>query len=347
MNEYKKSNSYIRFGGEIPIGSDPISKNPSLINDDVLLFSHGRAALSWFLEFRGPFSNALICNYTCPTVPFFFKRYDIKVNYFDYLEENITSHLEIGSGKVLVLLPAPFGMSPWIDPKQLAHDLGSRFSVIVDAAQSAFGHKEFSLPPGGAILSCPRKTLAIPDGAILKISNLEEYDKQYVNNLYEATESVLKKQEARLIFSKKDISSELQGLALARESETALPDKACKMSKISQRHIQLVDAKEYKRKRTINALTLRETLPSLESLLPNTYGTPFNWPFMLKNREKIIKKLEEKRIFATPLWPDIVTDDQKWPQAYRMSRELVALPIDQRYTKEDMILMGDMVKKCL
>ncbi|MEK9662655.1 MAG: hypothetical protein VW644_13150, partial [Alphaproteobacteria bacterium] len=66
-------------------------------------------------------------------------------------------------------MPCLFGDRPWLDVEALAARLGARATVLVDAAQTAFGHLHLAVPANGAVLSCPRKTLDLPDGAVLAL----------------------------------------------------------------------------------------------------------------------------------------------------------------------------------
>src|ERR1051325_7079442 len=135
--------------------------SPWQLPDNVYAFSHGRAALSWLSAWRGPFDSAAICAYTCPTVPAHLMWLNLALGFFDYGADDVSATVAPLPGRCLVLVPAPFGLAPWLDASELARELGERATVVIDAAQSAFGALDFPVPPGGAVLSCPRKAMAL------------------------------------------------------------------------------------------------------------------------------------------------------------------------------------------
>ena len=336
-----------RFGGELPEGCDAMLQKPSAPDLEILLFSHGRAALAWFLAAKGPFSSALICAYTCPTMPAFFRTCGLAVRQFDYGEADLSLLASQSKGRTIVLLPAAFGMAPWLDVEALAGDLGGRFAVIIDAAQSAFGHVEFSPPAGGAVLACPRKALALGDGAALRLAKVSPGDHQAIEALPVAGEAAQLKQAARKLFALMDPARESEALALVDKSEAALPDHACRISERSRERLLRTDRQQHINRRLANAAALNSKLPDLEPLLPAGPGTPFNWPFITRERSALLSRLRSLRVFATPLWPDAVFCDSAHPRARQLRDELVALPLDQRYSPDDMRRMADLVRACL
>ena len=336
-----------RFGGELPAGCDVLLQQPTAPDPETMLFSHGRAALAWFLEAFGPFNSALVCAYTCPTVPAFFRRRGLAVTRFDYGETDLSSLAKHAKGRAAVLLPAAFGMAPWLNAGALAGVLGERFAVIVDAAQSAFGHLDFAPPAGGAVLACPRKALALGDGAALRLGNMPAPDHRAIEALPLADEAARLKQAARDLLALKDPDREVEALDLVEKSEKALPDHACRMTERSRDLLMRTDRAHHVRCRSVNAAALDSELSELECLLPPGPGTPFAWPFAARDRDALLSRLHARRVFATPLWPGAAPRGSAHPRARRMSDGLVALPVDQRYSPGDMCRMAELVRACL
>ncbi len=338
---------YERFGGELPAGCDMDLPAPATPDAQTLLFSHGRAALAWFVAAKGPFSTVLVCAYICPTVPAFFRRAGFEVRQFDYGETDLTRLAGQTKGRTLVLLPAAFGMAPWLDAAALAGALGERFAVVIDAAQSAFGHLEFAAPEGGAVLACPRKALALGDGAALRLGQTEAQDQAAMAALPVAAEAAQLKQAARNLFALMDPARESEALALVEKAEAALPDHACRISDASRSLLLRIDARQHASRRLANATILNSELPQLESVLPAGPGIPFIWPFVSQDRSALLSRLHAQRVFATPLWPDAAPRDSAHPRARRLSNELLALPVDQRYSPDDIVRMAALVRTCL
>jgi hypothetical protein len=337
----------IRFGGELPLGCDPLLPAPRALPDDVLLFSHGRAALNWLIARRGPFASAAISAYTCPSVPRCLEAAGLRLGLFDHAELDPLPVIRALPSPCLVLVPASFGLSPWLDAAALAAALGADACVVIDAAQAAFGFEDFAAPPGGAVLACPRKTLALGDGAVLRVDALRSGERESVGELPAADVAAQKKQAARSLFAGGDPAREAEALALAQQAEAALPATPHRISAASRDHLLRVDPAAHATRRRANADALKATLGmAVESPLAGA-GTPFDYPILVERRDAVIERLHARRVFATPLWPDAWHDLARHPNAARLAQRLIGLPIDQRYRPDDMVRLAALVRECL
>ena len=233
-----------RFGGELPLGCDRLLRRPQRLPRESLCFSHGRAALVWLLKARGPFRSAAVCAYTCPTVPRLFASLGLRLGFFDHDDPDPTKVVETLPGRCLVLLLAPFGMEPWCSAAGLAGILGDKAMVVIDAAQTAFGHLDFAPPPGGAVLSGPRKAVAIGDGAVLRLGRVLATERRSVATLALPRISAMR-QRARSILAEADEAREREALALLRKSERAWPDTAHRMSDESMKFLLHIDRRSH------------------------------------------------------------------------------------------------------
>ena len=68
-------------------------------------------------------------------------------------------------------------------------------------------------------------------------------------------------------------------------------------------------------------------------------------PIMLKNRDKIQQILSSKGIFNTIIWPLRKEQMLVCPTAKYVTEHMLAVPCDQRYTKEDMIYIGNEITR--
>lgn len=336
-----------KFGGELPLGCDALLDEPVALPANVLAFSHGRAALSWFIANRGPFSSAAISAYTCPTVPRHLEQERLQLGLFDHGSVDIARIATSLPGRTLVLLPATFGMCPWLDPQALADGLGERASVMIDAAQTAFGFDEYEIPSGGAVLCCPRKALALGDGGLLALEQVTDEEYKTVAALPEPIESCALKQEARRLFALDDILREDDALGLARKAEVQLPSGAHRMSSDSIEQFTRTDPDAHREKRRLNAKRLSERLSVVLESPIGAEGTPYNFPVLVKNRDAVLRRLHDRRLFATSLWPDTLHNENEHQVAARLARELIALPVDQRYQPSDMDSIADILLSCL
>ena len=328
----------IRIGGEIPLFSDRFGKRGAWA-PNWLAFSHGRAALTWLIERRRP-KSALVCAYTCPSVPTFLRRARIESFFFDVgasCQEIVDLGLRLPRPR-LIILPALFGSPPWQDPRLLATSLGSSAIVVIDAAQTAFGHRDYSPPPGGATLSCPRKTTALPDGAVLALGSgltARAPNEPPIPNVATAW-----KHAARALWATCKPEFESEAVKLNHMSENAWPDKPHRISDSSRILLEHMDWRWHRIIRRRNRRLLAGLLAGQIPTWRSDRGTPFNLPIFVREPAALIDQLKEQRIFATALWPDSEHDPDRHPAAAYMVRHLVSLPIDQRHDQNDMSRLG-------
>ena len=76
-------------------------------------------------------------------------------------------------GKVLLIVSVFYGFKPWLDLIKISKKYKEKVFILIDSAQTAYGHQEYRLPNNGAILSCPHKSLSTNDGAVLLLSKLK------------------------------------------------------------------------------------------------------------------------------------------------------------------------------
>jgi len=323
-----------RLGGELPLFADRLGHRRAWA-PNWLGFSHGRAALAWLIERRKP-KTALICAYTCPTVPAFLRRAEVAPFLFDVgasVQDIVALAANLPAPR-LVVLPALFGNPPWLDAKSVAEILGHAAIVVIDAAQTAFGHRDFRPPPGGATLSCPRKTTALADGAILALGR--GVPVRSVARLPAAHEAAAWKYAARALWATAKPDFELQALEFNRIGEAAWPDQPLRMTEASRALIEHIDADWHRATRRRNAKTLANALAGKMPYWAPGTATPFSLPIFVRDPKTLIAELKTQRIFATRLWPDSEHDPDRHPAAAYMASHLVSLPIDQRHEQSDM-----------
>jgi hypothetical protein len=323
-----------RIGSELLADSDKLGRRIPL-PDDCLPFSHGRAALAWLLE-TFHFRSALICAYTCPVVPKFFRKKGLTLDFFDVgeLTGQVLYRALMLEPPRIILLPALFGQPPWVNRNEMLTYLEPEDLVIIDAAQTAFGHLHFEPP----VFSCPRKRLAINDGAVLRLVGGSQYRSQLKNLPIPELAPGLKA-SARELWA---IDDDENAFKLHEMSEESWPDVPMRMTDESLEHLECTDQSHHILTRKNNYSSLVKALnypfaeadraPSEEAFIR---GVPFSCPLMVPNPEPLVAALAKERIYLTRLWPD-TEHSLEHQRAAQMAAHLVSLPIDQRHNEEDM-----------
>lgn len=293
-----------------------------------------------------------MCAYTCPAVPALFRQLKLHLGFFDFGELDIAGTVSKLPRPCLVVIPAPFGWAPWVNASDLVRELGEGACVVIDAAQTAFGAVDFPVPPGGAVLSCPRKTMAIGDGALLAVEQFLESEINELSHLTRLDDQALRKQEVRQLFAAGDICLEKEALELDRKVESEWGFVPHAASRGSMTLIARADWAAHRKIRRDNAKRLAKNLSSrVELIVPKRVweapDVPFSFPLLHEDRDLVIQRLHAVRVFATALWPTTECDPRSQPRAADLARRLIALPVDQRYGASDMDRMTELVRPCL
>ena len=328
-----------KYGGMIPLHTDNLLKKKVSYKNS-LFFSHGRSAMIWLVN-NYSFDCALMCSYTWPAIPKLMKDLKLKIYFFDMYQKGVEKILKKLTGNILLIVPVFYGFKPWINYLKISEKYKNVF-VLLDGAQTAFGHKDYKVPINGAVLSCPHKSTSINDGAILK---LHKINKDLYNNYKKIKPdyrfSKIKK-KTRILLNSMNQKKELLGIKYSKkleESWKSAPPK--KITQASFSEFSRINYYLHKKKRLQNFYCLKSIIGNKFKTIPNlTPGTPFAYPSLINNRNKVIKKLHSKRIYATPLWPKSFFINKKFKHALKFKKKFIAFPIDQRYSINDIKNMG-------
>lgn len=108
------------------------------------------------------------------------------------------------------------------------------------------------------------------------------------------------------------------------------------MSKITHNLMRCIDYDFTAKRRSENFEYLHEHLNHLNKLdLIIPYGA-FMYPLYIENGTVIKKRLIDKKIFVPTLWSDVFNIANKGTVEYDLAKNIVPLPIDQRYNEKDM-----------
>lgn len=196
--------------------------------------------------------------------------------------------------------------------------------IVLDYSQSFFE------PPAEAALATlysPRKFFGIPDGGLLA-SKLAELPvpEQDVESLGRSAH-LLK----RLVSSPEDGYTEYQ------HAEKTLSDcEPKRMSKLTERILGAIDFDWVRNARRENFTYLHRELGGINpfEIDVSEAVAPLCYPFMT-NDPTLRQRMLANRIFVPTYWSDaLARAEDEW--ANRMVKNLLPLPIDQRYDREDM-----------
>lgn len=194
-------------------------------------------------------------------------------------------------------------------------------NLIVDNAQAFY-----STPKGLADVYSPRKFFGLPDSGILCGRNLPKLDLAQGHSI--------------------DVSSHLLRRldydAQTGYEEFARNDKALEqypLEYISPLTYALMGNIEYERIRQTrieNFIYLHERLNSKFPFAMSEDDVPMVYPYYTENGIDLRAKLIENKIFVARYWPNVFEWCKENDIEYKLAKNILPLPCDQRYGEEDM-----------
>ena len=119
------------------------------------------------------------------------------------------------------------------------------------------------------------------------------------------------------------------------------------MSELTKDALQHIDYEKIKQQRIRNWNTLNDALVStnlIQSPLTSDFECPMVYPYMVENGLELRKKLISEKIFVAKYWPNVIPYDGFEFEA-NLADKVVCLPLDQRYNKEDMNRIIEIINK--
>lgn len=299
-----------------------------MLHEGAVALNCGRNALAYLFKTKG-IKTLWIPKFICDSVSGVCAREGVEVKYYSVgvnLRPAEDVHLKAGEWFYLVNYYGQIGND------EIYSYVHRYDSVIVDQAQSYY-----QMPIDGVdtLYTC-RKFFGVADGAFLytdqKLEDLpidETHDRMgFLLGRYERSASEF--------YADYVANNHLFG------------DEPIKqMSKLTANLLRGIDYEYVKRRRTENYTFLHEKLGKLNKLNLSIPEGSFMYPLYIDNGSEIRKKFQTKKIYIPTLWPDVFELCKEDETEYDMAANILPLPIDQRYGKEEMQYMIEELTECL
>ena len=212
-------------------------------------------------------------------------------------------------------------------------DLKNKYkNVIVDNVQAFYRAPAENTD---TIYSC-RKFFGVPDGAYLATDAVLE-EKLPADISMGRMEHLLGRFEG-------DSASDYYDVF--KKNDKSLYDSDIKyMSRLTHNLLGAIDYESARIAREKNFEVLSDAFDSINPLDIKPVKGPYAYPLYLKNGMKIKKQLAEKRIYIPTLWLNSRVNECE--SARDFAENILPLPCDRRYGKDDMITVINEVKKCI
>lgn len=313
------------IGGYIELDSYHLQ----MLHKGAIALNCGRNALAYVLKGR-KIRKIKIPYLLCSSIPDTCNREGVMFSYYHIQRDfHPVESLELEANEWLYLVNYYGQLS-----NEQIKTLVQRYErVIVDQAQSYF---QPPIPGVDTIYVC-RKYFGVADGAFLysdiKLDSPLDQDEsfnrmRFLLGRYERTASEFYEEyiENNRFFANERIKY---------------------MSKLTTNLLCGIDYETVKNVRESNYRYLQKQFCDRNILKIAEFPGTFMYPLMVGDGESVRKILLEKRIYIPLLWPYVLNVTRQTDVEYQFAKNILPLPIDQRYGNEEMEYLSDIVLNVL
>lgn len=299
------------FELELPLRSE--------YHSEAIALNTGRNCLEYILRVRG-YKRVFLPYYSCEVLLEPFNKLGIDYTFY-HINERLEIDEDITLGDDAALLCINYFGLKQDHVETLAAKYGQQ--LIVDNTQAFYARPIEGID---TFYSC-RKFFGVPDGAYLycdKPLDMElEQDQSWDRMDY--------------LLKRIDVSPEAAYPDFKARSADLRNNPIKTMSPLTHRIMASIDYQQVAQRRRDNYRLLDEALNDKNRIsLPLVNDTvPMVYPF-LTNVEDLRKRLINNQIFVAQYWPNVLDWCEEDCREYQLTKQLLPLPIDQRYGEDDM-----------
>jgi len=295
-------------------------------HSQALHLNTGRNSLEYILRAKG-YNKIYIPFFTCNVLLEPLLRLGIKYDFY-HIDENLDPIFDYNKIKEteVFLYTNYFG----VKDERVEKLANKKMNLIIDNAQSFFSKRIVNVDT----FYSPRKFLGVPDGAYLytnqKLNENLENDNSYnrFNHLIIRHDS--NAESGYTSFLKNDQKLNLQNIKY--------------MSMLTRKILTSVDYISIAEKRKKNYAYLNQSLNNRNYLKIQkpSHQVPMTYPFWSDDK-RLKEKLKKNRIFCATYWPNVLDWTTRDQLESRLTKEIIHLPIDQRYGETEMNKILDLI----
>lgn len=297
-------------------------------HSDGVLLNSGRHSLEYILMSIGQIKNLWIPYYTCDVVLQPIERLGISYSFYHIRKDfTLADNFALGEDEYLIYTNY-FGIMD-----MYCQELSSLYGnhLILDNAQAFYAPRIEGI---NAFYS-PRKYVGIPDGGIAYIN--KNLDVELQNDLsFDRCSHLLKRHDLSPMDGYNDFKE--NSLKIATSSLS-------KMSNLTQRMLSSLDFESIKERRILNYTFLHTHLSSTNELdIPSfdSFACPMVYPYYTQDAD-LRKRLIVNQVFVATYWPNVFEWCKEGCPEYELCKNIIPIPIDQRYRMEDMKYILDII----
>ena len=321
-------NSYKEIGGYFSLELNTQTRN---IHEKAIFVNSGRHALELILKNTSNIKCLWIPYYTCEVVLEPLIKLNIPYSFYNINEElELAQKIDISDGEY-ILYTNYFGIKDTYINK-LNGLYGDK--LIVDCAQAYF----YTNNSESSALYSPRKFFGIPDGGLALINKNVDLSIYPMGTSFDSCTHLLKRIDLGAGAAYNDF----------KINDEKLKNEPIKqMSRLTRSLLSSIDFDTVKQKRLDNFTQIHKALGGSNLLNIDSFGNfacPMVYPYYTEDTA-LRGKLIENKIFVATYWPNVLKWCNETDTEYKLTKNIIPIPIDQRYGTEDMEYIINVIKQ--
>lgn len=303
--------------------------NGKQFHEGAIKLNCSRNCLAYLIKLHD-IKHIYIPYFLCDSVLNICKKYGVEVSYFHIDEKFLPVLPKVDFSKAWLYVVNYYGQ---LSNEKIAELSESIPNLIVDNVQAFFQQPVAHVL---TIYNC-RKFFGVADGAYL-YSDKSLNTELEIDSSYNRMDFLLGRFErtASEFYSKYAANNDLF------DNE---PIK--RMSPLTENIMCSLDYEHIKIQRTENFTYLHEQFKNINRLNLTIPTGAFAYPLYLEKGAEIRKKLQQEKIYIPTLWPDVFDICKENDLECDYAKNILPVPVDQRYGKEEMAYITKRIKTCI
>lgn len=289
-----------------------------LFHDKAIKLNCGRNCLAYLIKLYN-IKHIFIPYFLCDSVPEVCEKYGTKVSFYHIDEMFLPVLSDIDLSNDWLYLVNYYGQ---LTNQQIVNYTTKYKNLIVDNVQAFFQFPVEHIP---TIYTC-RKFFGVTDGAYL-YSDKKLKEKLEIDSSYNRMDFLFGRFEKTASEFYSQYSSNNK---LFKNESVKL------MSPITENLMRSFEYERIKNVRTENFEYLNKQFAEINKLELTVPKGAFAYPLYMENGSEIRKKLQEENIYIPTLWPYVFDICKENDLEYKLAKNILPIPVDQRYGEEDM-----------
>lgn len=294
----------------------------SLYHDKAIALNTGRNALEHILNCK-KYTHIYVPYYTCDVILEPIKKTGHLYSFY-HIDKNFLPEIsELNSNEAL-LYTNYFGLMG----KNIQYLKDTFKNLIIDNSQAFYDMPN----PNTPTFYSPRKFFGLPDGGFVYHANEISFNDYSIDSSYKRFEHLLKSI---------DLGKELSYQAFKSNDASLVNQPIKQMSLLTKKLLKGIDFEKIKECRKSNFKYLHDHLKEtnlLTSVIKDVdFICPMVYPYLANNNKKLRKQLIINKIFTPIYWDNVLQWVDENTFEFELTNNVIHLPVDQRYNKDDML----------